>query len=110
MTPDTVEFRTAMRGLRRRRWFLWGLILVYIPVIWTSLALTRSDRATGWVFAAWLVLVCVAVMRAAFAKCPRCGNYFHMNGFVPLYLRRCLHCGLHITENAPSDDAEAEQP
>ena len=58
MTPDTVEFRTAMRGLRRRRWFLWGLILVYIPVIWTSLALTRSDRSTGLVFAVWLLLVC----------------------------------------------------
>ncbi|BCR06145.1 hypothetical protein DESUT3_32140 [Desulfuromonas versatilis] len=87
----------GLKSLRRRRWFLWGTILVYLPAIWTTLELTHSDRAAGKVFAVWLVLVLVASVQAAFARCPACGNHFHMNGFTPLYLRRCLHCGLHIS-------------
>ena len=35
-------------------------------------------------------------------RCPRCGNYFHVNGMMLLYLRRCLHCQLHI--NADTAD------
>ena len=29
-------------------------------------------------------------------KCPRCGNLFHVNGLIPMYFRRCLHCGLPL--------------
>ncbi len=87
----------GLKQLRRRRWFLWGTILVYLPAIWIALELTESDRATGKVFALWLIILLVAVILAAFARCPRCGNTFHMNGITPLYLRYCLHCGLHIS-------------
>ncbi len=93
---DWAKISQGLKQVRKRRWFLWGVILIYIPAIWTSLELTHSDRATGVVFAVWLVFLCIAVGLAAFAPCPRCGNYFHMNGFIPLYFRQCLHCGLHV--------------
>jgi hypothetical protein len=31
-----------------------------------------------------------------FSPCPRCGNHFHMSGFMPVWLRRCIHCRLHL--------------
>lgn len=112
MSDPTADpsYTLAMKRLRHRRWFLWGIILIYVPVIWLSLKVTGSDRATAIVFAVWLLLVCVAVVRAAFALCPRCGNTFHMSGFVPLYLRRCVHCQLHITEDfPPKEEAQTEE-
>jgi len=109
--PTTDDaYALAMKRLRHRRWFLWGIILIYVPVIWLSLKITGSDRSTAVVFAVWLLLVCVAVVRAAFALCPRCGNTFHMNGFIPLYLRQCVHCELHITEDSlPKKETETEE-
>lgn len=98
---DQVDFARRMQSLRRRRRLLWGLILVYLPAIYLALTLSGSDRVTGMVFVVWILLVCVAVGLAAFAPCPRCGKPFHMHGFFPTYLRRCVHCGLHITADHP---------
>jgi hypothetical protein len=99
-TPvDPAIIAAGLRILRKRRWFLWSLIIVYMPAVWTSLALTRSDRATAVVFGVWLVFLIVAVFFVTTARCPRCGNLFHMHGITPLYLRRCLHCQLHISED-----------
>ncbi|MDO3377002.1 hypothetical protein [Geoalkalibacter halelectricus] len=94
---DLTQYASGLQALRRRRWFLWGLILIYIPMMWLTLELSGSDRVAGMVFVVWILLVAVAVVFAAFAKCPRCENFFHMQGFMPLYLRRCLHCELHVT-------------
>ncbi len=94
----------AFRALRSRRGLLWGSILIYLPAIWLSLELTGSDRATSVVFVAWLALVSVALFRAVSARCPRCGKTFHLNGFIPLYLRRCLHCGMHINADRRPDE------
>jgi hypothetical protein len=93
--PDATEFE-VLRRIRRRRRCLWGLILVYVPGIWLTLELTRSDRKTGIVFGVWVVLVAAAALWTAFSRCPRCGNLFHVHGFMPLYLGRCLHCGLGL--------------
>ena len=91
MTP--VPMTRGLRTLRRKRWFLWGLLLGYLPVIWLSLELTGSDRATGVVFALWICLVFIAVMVAAYATCPACGKNFHLHGVMPLWVRHCVHCG-----------------
>jgi hypothetical protein len=90
------EYSRGLRSLRRRRRFLAGVILVYVPLIWASLKLTHSDRVTGLVFALWVVALFFAVLFLCLGKCPRCGNPFHLYGFIPLCLRRCLHCGLGI--------------
>lgn len=97
----SLDFSLKMRTLRRRRWFLWGLIIAYLPAIYLALELSGSDRVAAIVFGIWILLVCVAVGLAAFAPCPRCGKPFHMHGFVPVYLRRCVHCELHVTAKGP---------
>jgi len=93
---DFSQYVQGLRKVRQRRWYLWSVILVYLPAIWISLTLTQSDRATAKVFAVWFVLTCIASCLSAFVKCPRCGNLYHVNGVIPLYLRRCLHCGLRL--------------
>ena len=95
--PDDASIAAGLQVVRKRRWFLWSVILIYVPAVWTSLALTASDRATAVVFGVWLVALIIAVFFVTTATCPRCGNLFHMHGFTPLYLRKCLHCQLHIT-------------
>ena len=95
-TVDPTVIATGLRKILKRRWFLWSLIIAYLPAIWTSLTLTHSDRATGILFGIWLILLIVAVGFVTAARCPRCGNLFHMHGVTPLYLRSCLHCQLHI--------------
>jgi hypothetical protein len=93
---DPEGIAAGLRIIRKRRWFLWSLIIVYVPAVWTSLTLTHSDRATGIVFGVWLILLISAVWLVTAARCPRCGNLFHMHGITPLYLRKCLHCQLHV--------------
>ncbi|RLB02865.1 MAG: hypothetical protein DRG59_12360 [Deltaproteobacteria bacterium] len=94
---DLSKFTVGLSKLRRRRCFFWGVLLIYVPTIWLSLRLTNSDRQTAKVFAVWYLFVFISSILAATGKCPRCGKLFHVNGFIPLFLRKCLHCGLHIT-------------
>lgn len=102
---DPARITAGLRIIRKRRWFLWILIIIYVPAVWTSLSLTHSDRATAVVFGVWVVLLIVAVFFVTTVPCPRCGNLFHMHGITPLYLRKCLHCQLHITaDKLPGSD------
>ena len=100
---DFSAYAPGLKRLRRRRWFLWITILVYLPAIWLSLRLTHSDRATFKVFLVWMAFTGVAAYLTAFTRCPRCGNFFHMRGLTPLYLRKCLHCELHLTADRQPD-------
>jgi uncharacterized protein (DUF983 family) len=36
------------------------------------------------------------VALTAIAKCPQCGNNFHMYNSSLHYPRKCRHCGLHL--------------
>ena len=99
---DPAKISTGLSFIRKRRLFLWSVVAVYVPAIWITLRTTHSDRAAGTVFGIWVLLLLIAVIRAAFVICPRCGNTFHMHGFTPLYLRKCLHCGLHISADKKS--------
>jgi hypothetical protein len=94
-TPSIIG--PGLKKIRKRRWFLWGVLLVYVPAIWLSLELTHSDRMTGVVFGVWLVILIIAVLFMSTARCPRCGNYFHVYGMTLLCPRKCLHCKLHLT-------------
>ena len=97
-TEDFSKFTLGLSKLRRRRWFLLGVILVYVPFIWLAPRLTNAGWQTDKVFIVWFLFVLVSSILVATGKCPRCGNLFHIKGLAPLYLRsRCLHCGLHIT-------------
>lgn len=94
--PDLPDFGPGLGRIRKRRWFLWGVILAYLPAMWMTLCLTGSFNVTAAVFVAWVVLLCVFATVTALARCPRCGNYFHMHGMTFLLLRKCLHCQLRI--------------
>ena len=96
------EYGPGLRLVRRRRWYLWVVILIYIPVIWPTLVLSGSNKVTAAVFGVWFVVLSIVVGFFAAARCPRCGNYFHMNGMSLLWFRHCLHCQLHLTADRKS--------
>ena len=93
---DAAEYAPGLRRIRRRRWYLWIVILIYVPVMWFTLRLTSAIGTLGSVFAGWFLLLFAVAMVTALARCPRCGNYFHVHGLTFLCLRRCLHCQLHL--------------
>ncbi len=95
-TPDPAEFGPGLRIVRRRRWYLWVVILVYVPAMWLTLKVSPTYHTVEIVFAAWFVILFAVATYSALARCPRCGNYFHMHGMTLLYLRKCLHCQLHV--------------
>ena len=93
---DASRYGKGLRLIRKRRWFLWGVILVYMPAMWLILEMTGSLKATAPAFVVWFICLCITAGISAAARCPECGNYFHMHGMTLLYMRRCLHCGLHL--------------
>lgn len=100
---DPTKIAAGLRIIRKRRWILWITILAYVPAVWTSLTLTHSDRTTGIVFGVWLVILIIAVFFVTTARCPRCGQYYHVHGMTALYLRRCLHCQLPLAADKPKN-------
>lgn len=94
---DPSLFRRGLAKIRRRRLLLWFLLIVYLPTMWTTQKITHSFNKSLPVFFIWFLLLLFVMVLSAIAKCPRCGNYFHVNGMTLLYLRNCLHCRLHIT-------------
>lgn len=94
---DPAHLAAGLAKIRKRRWFLWLVIIIYLPAMWIALQFTHSVSGTAPVFAIWFILLVIAAGLSAAARCPRCGNYYHMHGLTLLYLRRCLHCGLHVS-------------
>jgi hypothetical protein len=96
VTTDPYKIGVGLRSIRRRRKLLWGVILLYAPEMWATIEITHSNTVMFVVFCLWFIVLCNATVLTAFARCPRCGNYFHMQGFVVVYLRTCRHCRLHL--------------
>ena len=94
-----IAYKPMLAKIRIRRWYLWGVILIYMPVSVTTLQLTQSYKATGILLLIWFILLCTVVTLSATAKCPRCGNNFHMRDSTLSYFRNCRHCGLHMCED-----------
>lgn len=91
---DPKTHAAMLAVIRRRKWYLWGLILVYLPATYTSLKVTQSFSTTCAVFGVWFVLLCAAVTLMALSKCPRCGQTFHMRNSTLSFSGKCRHCGL----------------
>ena len=89
---DKALLQQGLHTVRRRRWYLWLIILVYMPLMMTAVKFSSAVAA----FLSWCLVMVVIVGYSALARCPRCGNYFHMHGLSMLYLRKCLHCQLHV--------------
>jgi len=101
-TIDKKALKAGLKKIRRRRWCLWSIVLLYIPMMYIAMKNLPSFSEVMYVFFAWFILMFSIALVAALARCPKCGNYFHLNGMTLLYLRKCLHCHLHIcADKAP---------
>lgn len=94
---DFESLRKGLKVIRRRRWFLWLVILGYLPLMGVTLKITGSIGGAVPVFGLWFAALLGCGLYSAYARCPRCGNYFHVHGLTLIYLRRCLHCQLPIS-------------
>ena len=94
---DPEIFASAMRLIRRRRKYFFATVIAYMPAMWAVNKVFPSFRSMAITFVIWVVILFITALYSALARCPRCGNYFHMHGMSLLYLRRCLHCQLHVT-------------
>ncbi len=61
------------------------------------LAMKMFNGHLAAVFVGWFVVMFAIAFYAAIARCPSCGNYFHLQGMTLLFLRKCLHCQLHVS-------------
>jgi hypothetical protein len=93
----------GLAKIRRRRWCLWALLIIYLPTMWTTQKITHSFNDSLPVFFVWFLLLLVVMGFSAAVRCPRCKNYFHVNGMILLYLRNCLHCQLHVSADKKRD-------
>jgi multidrug transporter EmrE-like cation transporter len=95
---DPSTYAAMLATIRRRRWYFWGLVLVYLPITITILKLTQSTMATGIAFGIWVAFLCIAVALMACAKCPACNNSFHMRNGTLSFSRNCCHCGINYRQ------------
>ncbi len=94
---DSVQYMNVLRRTRRRRLYFFATVLGYIPAVVITYRISPANSTMGTLFGIWVVLLIVVTFLVATCRCPRCGNYFHVNGMTLLVLRRCLHCQLHIS-------------
>ena len=99
---DPIRLARGLAGVRKRRRWLWGVLIVYLPTMWVTQKITHSFSGAMPVFFLWFVVLLCVMAYSATARCPRCRNYYHMHGMVLLYLRKCLHCQLPL--NADKTD------
>lgn len=100
---DPVAFKQAMNLIRRRRKYFFASIIIYMPLMWGVNKISPTFRSMAISFGVWVAILFITALFSALARCPRCGHYFHMNGMSLLYLRRCLHCQLHVTADRHPD-------
>jgi len=105
---DPTEYRDSLKKIRKRRLYLWIVIIAYLPAMMVALDSPNYKSRVTVVFIVWIVLLIFTVALACLVRCPRCGECFHTHGPTFLPFRRCLHCALHV--NADKRAAEAEPP
>jgi hypothetical protein len=105
MAREPAFFQRGMALIRRRRKYFFAAIIGYMPLMWAVNKISPTFRSMAITFGVWVVILFITALCSAIVRCPRCGNYFHMHGMSLMYLRRCLHCQLHITANG-DDEAQ----
>lgn len=108
LQADPPQLGPGLRRIRRRRWYLWLVLIIYLPTMWITQEITQSFNGSLPVFFIWCLVLVVVMSFCAVARCPRCGNYFHVNGMSLLLLRRCLHCQLHLNADKKGEQASPE--
>ncbi len=103
---NSAEYIPALKKIRKRRLYLWFVILAYLPAMMVALESPDYKTWVTVVFVTWIVFLIFTVALACLARCPRCGECFHTHGPTFLPFRRCLHCALHVNadKRAPEED------
>lgn len=100
---EQARFMTALTALRRRRKLFFAVVIGYMPFMWVSNKFYPSFRGMAITFGIWFAMLFLSALYSAVARCPACGQYFHMHGMSLMYLRRCLHCQFHISNKKKGD-------
>lgn len=100
---EQARFVAVMAALRRRRKLFFAVVIGYMPFMWISNKFYPSFRGMAITFGIWFIVLFLTAFYSALARCPGCGQYFHMHGMSLLYMRRCLHCQLHISSKRKED-------
>ena len=94
------EEREGLHRIRRFRFWGWFFLLSYVPVVWLVKYVTHSELADVPIVVIWTVGFVAAISRAAFARCPRCSEFFHSTHGSPtfwnLLTQKCMQCGLAL--------------
>ena len=93
---EAVDLSKGLAKVRSRRWLMWSVIIAYIPGLLITLEIQTSSNVMVWLFALWVLFLCIVIGLATVVKCPRCNNQFHTNGPTFLPVRKCVHCSLHL--------------
>ena len=92
--------REGLGKIRRLRSWLWIFLIAYIPVVVMIKRTANSELALVPFVIIWVVGVVRFATRAAFSRCPRCGNLFHSASgsptFFNLLAQNCMQCGLPL--------------
>ena len=97
--PGPAEISRGLASIRKRRWFFFGVVLIYVPALLVTLRFSQSGRTTATMFGIWVFVLIISVVLAATARCPRCKGYYHTNGPTFLPVRKCVHCGLSVNSD-----------
>jgi len=91
----------AFQSLKRRRRWLWGLLLTYLPGAGGLAALSlrygvpRKYEMVAPI--AWMIAMSIAGIRHGYFRCPRCGKRCFQRGFFHnAWASRCLHCNMRL--------------
>ena len=96
------ELHQGLKKIRQRRWFLWLLIICYLPMMMLAMRADNPQQMIIGAFVVWLVLLIVAVALLALVRCPQCGHCYHMNGYSFRPVRKCFYCGLPLNQDKKS--------
>jgi len=94
---DMIPGPDLHRRLLWKRRIFWLVLVIYLPMMLVSQQLFPGRQGLVAAFVAWLVLLVASALVLALTRCPACGKTFHMNGMSFLPVRRCLHCGVHVS-------------
>jgi hypothetical protein len=90
--PSQVEAFTALS--RRRRW-VWGLFLSYMPA--AVVAGLINETIGNCVAIGWTIACAGATGLHGFSRCPRCGRHcFVKTTRSNPWASKCLHCGINL--------------
>jgi hypothetical protein len=78
-----------------RVWLAW-ILITYVPVVVFLFIIRLPEWVIIAACLAWVGTGVVTAFMIGFARCPACGQYFHVRGGGSLFAKNCLHCGIPL--------------